>query len=423
MSPAQAATGHILEVDLPALIDQVADQPERFAVNVPHQISASTEGQWTSRGTTRIWNYSVQVPTAVSLSFHASHFVLPASAVLTVTGARATGVYRARDVSRGGLWGRPLVGDTLSLSLSVTSSEAEGVHFEVDSIQAGYKGLGGLPSHPYFVRRLAAAATGTQSCLENYSCDATSANQAPSRAIVAILIGNLYQCTGTLLNTTRSDFTPYVLTARHCENGKLGGGAPQAANSVTVYWDAVSPCGAVLGSIYGGSTPVQGGATTVVEQQDAWLIQLDAAPAANDAYWAGWDATGGAFTGGYSVHHALGNDKQYVGWYGQAILQQIPAKTLSVGYDSTFWGLVNQLGSVGAGASGGAVFDPNNHVVGSASLAALQNGANSTGVCPANPVPAPTASTVTAQYTALSAVFAATADTTSTTGRRRVSLA
>jgi hypothetical protein len=415
VSPARAATAHILDVDLPALIDQVADQPERFAVNVPQRIAASTEGQWTSSGTTRIWNYSVQVPTAVSLSFHASHFALPASAVLTVSGTRATVVYRAHDVSRGGLWARPMVGDTLSLSLSVAASEAQDVQFELDGIQAGYRGLGGLPSHPYFVRRLAAAAAATQSCLENYSCDATSANQGPSRAIVAILIGNMYQCTGTLLNTTRGDFTPYVLTARHCENGVLGGGAPQAANSVTVYWDAVSPCGSPLGSIYDGGTPVQGGAATVVEQQDAWLIQLDAAPAANDAYWAGWDATGGAFTGGYSVHHALGSNKQYVGWYGQAILQQIPAKTLSIGYDSTFWGLVNQLGSVGAGASGGAVFDPNNHVVGSASLAALQNGANSTGVCPVNPVPAPAASTVTAQYTALSAVFAATADTTSTT--------
>jgi hypothetical protein len=415
VSPSRAATALVLQVDLPALIDKVADQPERFAVEVPQHISAFSQGEWTAGGSTRSWSYSVQVPTAVSLSFHASRIVLPDSAVLTVSGSRATVVYRARDINRGGIWGRPLVGDTLVFSLSVAGADLGRVQFEIDGLQAGYRGLGGLQSHPYYTRRATAAAASSQSCVENYSCEATSANQGAAQAVVAILIGNLYQCTGTLLNDTRSDFTPYVLTARHCESGTLGGGAPQAASAVTVYWDAVAPCGAALGSIYDGSAPVQSGATTIVEQQDAWLVKLDAQPVAQDAYWAGWDATGGVFTGGYSVHHALGYDKQFVGWYGQAILQHLPAQTMSVGYDSTFWGLVNQLGSVGAGASGGAVFDPNHHVVGSASLAALQSGANSAGMCPVNPPPAPAPNTVTAQYTALSAAFASTADSTSTT--------
>ena len=72
--------------------------------------------------------------------------------------------------------------------------------------------------------------------------------------------------------------------------------------------------------------------------------------------------------------HALGCNKQYVGWYGQPILQNIPGATLQVGYASTFWGLVNELGNVGAGASGGALFDPNNHAVGSATLAVRSAG-------------------------------------------------
>jgi hypothetical protein len=88
----------------------------------------------------------------------------------------------------------------------------------------------------------------------------------------------------------------------------LGGGAPQAAGSITVYWDAVSACGATLGNIYDGTAPSQVGGATLVEQQDAWLVKLDAAPVASDAFWAAWDATGGVFTGGYSVHlrNALG---------------------------------------------------------------------------------------------------------------------
>ena len=419
-SASAATASDVLNIDLGPLIDQAAQSPTRFAVDLPHPVSMDRTGTWTRAGGTSTWTYSIRVPTAVSMSFHAQRASLPSGAVLTVTannGAHTS--YSARDISRGGLWSRPLPGDSLFLSLTLSSSQQPQAILEIASFQAGYRGLGGgAPDHPEYQKIAPRIRAQTSSgCMENYSCNVTSSNQGPARATVAILVGDVDQCTGTLLNDTSGDGIPYVLTARHCENGTLGGGDPSAAANVTVYWDAVGPCG-TLGSIYDGNAITQSGATTVVEQQDAWLIRLDALPGATDAYYAGWDATGGMFSGGYSIHHALGYDKQYVGWYGQPILQSIPGATLQVGYPSTFWGLVNATGSVGAGASGGALFDPNDHVVGSATLAQLTNGANSAGVCPVNPPPAPSPSTVTAQYTALSAVWnsTSTTDTTSTTG-------
>jgi hypothetical protein len=142
-----AAPPVVLSVDMPDLIDHAASQPERFAVDLPQQINISTAGGWSGAASaTRVWSYGVQVPTAVSLSFHAARAVLPPSAVLTVTGARVSVSYRARDLARGGLWSRPLVGDTLTLSLSVAPSEASLVQLQIDSVQAGYRGLGGVPT-------------------------------------------------------------------------------------------------------------------------------------------------------------------------------------------------------------------------------------------------------------------------------------
>jgi hypothetical protein len=409
-----------LNINLDPLIDNAAPDRNRFAVNIPHSISTSSQGVWTHAGSTSTWTYNTRVPTAISMSLHASHLALPPSAVLTVTAkgsSRAT--YRAKDISRGGLWSRPLIGDTLEINVSVNTTEASQVQLQIDSLQAGYRALGGdIADHPHYRQIMAAqaaSATTTSSCSQNYSCNATAANQGPAQATVALLVGDQYQCTGTLLNNTRGDGTPYVLTARHCETGKLGGGDPSAAGSVVVYWDAVTACGQSLQSIYYDGT-TQSGAVTVVEQQDAWLIRLDVPPVANDAFYAGWDASGGIFTGGYSIHHALGNDRQYVSWYGQALLQQISAASLQVGYNSTFWGVVNQLGDVGAGSSGGALFDPNNNVVGSGTLANLISGTGSAGVCPATPSVAPTNSNVAAQYTSLAAVWTSTVDPTSTTG-------
>jgi hypothetical protein len=49
-----AAPIHVLSVDLPTLIDSVADQRDRFAVEVPHQFSTATDGvsgkPWDRRG-------------------------------------------------------------------------------------------------------------------------------------------------------------------------------------------------------------------------------------------------------------------------------------------------------------------------------------------------------------------------------------
>jgi lysyl endopeptidase len=403
-----------VNVNLDSLIDAAAHDQSRFAVNIPHAISSSTRG-WSRTGNTSTWTYSVRVPTAVSMSFHASQLALPASAVLTVTTGSMSAQYLAKDINRGGLWSRPLVGDTLTLSLSVDTAEASQALLQIDTLQAGYRGLGGgVADHQHYQRLMSQKDTAS-SCTQNYSCNATSANQGPAQATVAVLVSDQYQCTGTLLNNARNDATPYVLTARHCQTGKLGGGSPDSASSVAVYWDATTACGQTLQSIYTDNV-TQSGAVTVVEQQDAWLIKLDAPPVANDAYYAGWDATGGIFNGGYSIHHALANDKQYVAWYGQAVLQHISASSLQISYNSTFWGVVNQLGNVGAGSSGGALFDPNNNVVGSGTLANLVNGAGTAGVCPATPLRAPNNNGVTAQYTALAGVWTSTADLTSSTG-------
>jgi hypothetical protein len=407
-----------VRVDLNPLIDSAARSQEQFAVNIRRSVSSATQGTWKQKGPLSTWVYTVRIPTAISMSFHASAATLPPSAVLTVSTDHHAAKYSARNVSRSGLWGRPQPGDTETFSLSVASSEANRVRFQIDSLQAGYRSLGGgVPDHPHYaeLKRKAAAAA---SCTENYSCHVTAANTGSSHATVALVIGNLYECTGTLVNNTASDGQPYILTARHCEKGELGGGDPDAAATVSVYWDAVTPCGTPLYTLYDEITPSQTGATTALEQQDLWLIELDAPPVANDAYYAGWDASGVAFSGGYTIHQALGEDQQYVQWGGTGVLEQLPAATLSIGYDSTFWGVVNSVGNIGAGGSGSAFFSPADQVVGSASLAVLSGGENTAGICPVQPTPAPSPTTATALFTALSGVWTSTADRTSSTGNK-----
>jgi hypothetical protein len=329
-------------------------------------------------------------------------------------------IYSAKDVRRGELWSRIARGDSLSLELSVATSERQQLRFAIAGFQAGYRALGGgAANHPHY-DKLQARGTATQasgsSCQENWACHADNVNSGAGKATVAIIVANLGQCTGVLLNDVPGDGAPYVLTARHCENGDPNGGAPGVAVNMSIYWDAVAPCGSPLGSIYDPASLVQYGATTVVEQQDAWLVRLDSPPAADDAYFAGWDATGATFIGGFTPHHALGTSRQFVGWYGQASYNIVPGANLSVGFTSTLWATVNAVGSTGAGASGGGLFDANARLVGTVVRGDEQTDGSGAGVCPVTSPPAPSLNSSTSLATALSGIFSSTDDPKSTTG-------
>jgi lysyl endopeptidase len=413
-----------LRVDMKGLIREASTTPTQFAVPIAHKVSLATDGTWTLRGARAQWRYSAEIPTAVSLSFFASRIRLPASATLAVRGGSTTTRYRAGDLHEGSLWSRISAGDVLELTLEVAANERSAVVLEIAMFQAGYRSLGsGVADHPYFrqlklARAGAAAASDNTTCVQNYACALSSANSGPARATVGLVVGNLYQCTGTLINDVPGDNTPYVLTARHCQTGKLGGGNSGAAATVTVYWNAMTACGQALGSLYDANVPVQTGAATLVEQQDAWLIRLDASPVVSGAQFAGFDASGAIVQGGYTVHHALGFDKQLVNWRGAALAQHRMG-VLGVTYASDFWDVVNAAGNSGPGASGSGLFDPANHLVGSLSLGRSTTDPSGYESCPTADGAPPNGSNGTADFTALAAVWNSTADATGTAATLR----
>ena len=412
----------VVKIDLEPLIREASASPAQFAVSIPHPASLSTAGKWSVQGGRASWHYAVRVPTAVSLSFHAARFKLPPTASLSVTSARSTVSYSPTDAKRGDLWSRIQPGDTLEFTLNVAASERETAQLDITSLQAGYRALGdGVADHPYY-RRLrikaaaaaAAASTSNAACVQNYACSVTTSNSPLAKATVGLVVGNLYQCTGTLLNDIPSDNTPYVLTARHCETGKLGGGNPSAAATTTVYWDATSTCGSALGSLYDPGVAAQTGATTVLEQQDAWLLRLDVSPVVSDAQFAGFDAGNSVIQGGYSVHHALGFDKQITTWFGRAA-KVAQANVQGVAYESNFWEVVSQIGNIGPGTSGSGLIDQNKHLVGELTLGRETADASGYESCPAAAPATPNGANGTADFTSFAAIWNSTADTTSST--------
>ena len=423
ISPPEAFTGEgafVVPVDLQALIDAAANNPNQFAVSVPYLVTSESAGTWEAHGDRWTWTHALQIPGAVSLSFHAPNMRLPASAKLVVRSQATTVTYDHSDVERGDLWSRVQPGDTLEFALDVSADERDELVLEIISFQAGFRGLSPeVPDHPSIDKaRILAAGDPDTHCVENYACHVTPANSPAAQATVALMIGNQYLCTGTLINNTAQDNTPYILTARHCQNGHYGGGNPSAAGSVTVYWDALSVCGTPLGTVhYGPNSTRQTGATTVLEQQDAWLIKLDASPVVDSAHYAGFDATGAMVSGGYSIHHALAYNKQYTRWFGAARAYS-EENVLGAQFTSTLLDTVNDLGVSGPGASGAALFTTENLVAGVLSLGRSHNSISGYGRCPAAAPSPPSPANWESSFVSFGAIWDSAADPTSSTGSR-----
>src|SRR5215470_14033530 len=106
MSAQAAPRVDVVAANLGPLIDRTAESPSRFAVDIPHPASPATDGEWSTSGATSTWTYTVQIPGAVSMSFHATRALLPPSATLTVTAEGTPYLYTSREADGRELWSR-----------------------------------------------------------------------------------------------------------------------------------------------------------------------------------------------------------------------------------------------------------------------------------------------------------------------------
>ncbi len=176
-------------VNLNPSIDRAVRHSTQFAVDVARRIDSETGGRWQLDQTSATWDYSIRIPTAVSMGFHASRLMLPADGTLTITAARQSFTYKGRDLRRTEFWSRPVRGDQISIHISVPKQMRHQTFIEIAAFQAGYKSLSApFSDNPHYAAIKPRAPQASGSCVENYACDATPSNQNAANASVAIVI-------------------------------------------------------------------------------------------------------------------------------------------------------------------------------------------------------------------------------------------
>lgn len=187
-------------------------------------------------------------------------------------------------------WSPPVTGDEITVEIELPAGVSR------DQLQISVPTLSHLFIDPAddLAKSLAKSIGDSGSCNINYQCEAAqnTALEVQSRAVAKMSFidqGDAYICTGTLLNNSRQDRTPYFLSAHHCISDQT------TASTLVTYWlyRAAACQGAQLDS---ESSVLTGGAQMLYtnQAQDTSFFRLNNAAPANAAF-SGWNTDAGLY--------------------------------------------------------------------------------------------------------------------------------
>jgi len=193
------------------------------------------------------------------------------------------------------------------------------------------------------------------SCNVDINCKEGLDWQIEKRAVVKMLVNNIELCTGTLVNNSSYDASPYILTANHCVNTSY-----KAERTVFIFNYENRICGinyaaekqSLSGSTIKATTP----------KIDFSLLELNTPPSDSlNIYFAGWRATPEESKSSVCIHHPDGDAKKI------SIDEEAPeTANYGEGYlENSHWLILRwEIGTTEKGSSGSPIFDENHLIIG-----------------------------------------------------------
>ncbi len=257
-----------------------------------------------------LWSLKINAPGALSLSFGFGRFRLPAGASLVIRRPDQEvilGPFTDKEnTHHGQLWTALLPGWQAELELRIPRNMSNHLELELTSINRGFRALppklGNWKEHDL----LFSPTYQPGECNLDVACPEAESWSDEIRSVGLVTVGSM-ACSGTLLNNTSQDLTPYFLTAEHC------GITPANAQSVVVYWNyQKSLCGGTRDGNLSQFT--QGSffraAWSAQEGSDFALVELASRPQPSFfPHWSGWDRRSILPQGAVAIHHPQGAEK------------------------------------------------------------------------------------------------------------------
>ena len=297
-------------------------RPLRVAQTLETSLDLATQGEWTKlENGEYICRMRVSSPGALALLFSYSDFFVPAGTSLYIYNANKThvlGAYTAQTHPEGGIFSTEMLAGDEAIFEFVTPSRDILPRITLDQVGYCYNNI--TVSHiapaAAFSSDMSTRIGESGSCMVNINCSEGEIWQEKKKGVVQMTmyissLGGWYICSGTLINNTKQDLIPYILSAFHCYEGsnnttdlprwifKFHYDSPTCNNA--------NPTGtrSITGCELRTAVPISGGS-------DGLLLELTKEiPEDWDVYFNGWDRRNAVVAGrGVSIHHPSGDVKK-----------------------------------------------------------------------------------------------------------------
>jgi len=295
-----------------------------------------------------IWRFGICAKDAISLNLTFSEFKIPKGSKLFVYSANKMSIlgdFSSKNNTGSGIFPvLPIYSDSIIIEYFELNNSEFSSKLAIKSVGYGFIDLRENRSK-------------SGSCNVDIRCELGLPWYLEKRGIAKMFIDNEFFCTGSLVNNTRNDETPYFLTANHCVSRE------SSANNTVFYFNYENlECGNASVGLFQTISGANLVATPEKDNQlDFSLLKLsEKVPDTFLPYYAGWDLSNSAVNKSVSIHHPDGDTKKIS--FANTALQTASY----TGYiASTHWKINKwDIGTTESGSSGAPLFDENRRIVG-----------------------------------------------------------
>ncbi len=328
--------------------DQNKEIPWRFGKNLGVNLSLSNSGQWDylSNGD-KLWRLRIYSQGAYTLNFGFSKYILPVGATLFLYNENHNeilGSFTNANNNVSQQFATTLIsGDAITLEYYEPADAPFSGEITIYRVTHGYRNVFDFATKNF---------GGAGSCQRNVVCPESAGWEQQIRSVCMLVVGGSGFCTGSLINNTANDATPYVLTANHCSTSNnfaqwifwFNWQSATCTNpSTSPAHNQVTTSGSVLKARNGGS--------------DFCLVQMNQAPPCSfNPYYSGWSTSTTPATSACGIHHPSADIKKI------SFSTQAARDTSYDGVDA--WQILWGTTCTEPGSSGSPIFNQDHRIIG-----------------------------------------------------------